>query len=280
MTKIARNDMAEGLARIRGDLDSVGSVSDNVANAATSMNTAQKPINIRGGFLEQSISLADTRFTSPGYLQMPIAAWGLVVRGAGSFAGATLLCSFDSGGEVLIVPGTRIYGRFSNVTFRIPSGSPTAGTIRIAFLMQPDVDCIDDIEGGSGTAVTAALVGPAGATTQGYNAAAFGANKPTAATDGLSLTGAKGARATVDTNNGGATIATGYLQWWFYDPDAGGWAVGPMQDTLPVTTGSTIARVTTLDQIITVGYGRVYVELVALTTSGGAGAANVRLEVL
>ena len=80
-----QESMASGLARIRADLDSTGSVTAEVANAQTSLNTTNKPINIRGGFLEMTVSLGDVRFTAPGYYQLQIAGYGIIVRGAGTF---------------------------------------------------------------------------------------------------------------------------------------------------------------------------------------------------
>jgi hypothetical protein len=239
----------------------------------------QPPINKRGGYLEKLVDLADAQFAGfePG-IPVEGTGYGLVYCYQGSTTGGQLDFEFQAnGGRVFTVrPGVilRMPGMFDKVFIRLNPNSVTVGTARLIILRAPDVDYNELPPSLVSQQVLGNVtgIGPAGATTQAQAAAAQGVNRPTATTDGQSLSGVSGFRAVV-TAPVGQTITAGTVTYWYENPTTGLWAPGPITDTL--ITGQRTA--VGFDQIVYVPFGRVYAELVGGTASG-AGAITVNLQ--
>ncbi len=117
-------------------------------------------------------------------------------------------------------------------------------------------------------------LGPGDTSTQTVNSAA--GNVPTSATDGLSLRGVCGLRATVSAESGQTLSGAGTIKFWYYDTTLATprWMLN--QD-LSVNVTSTKRDAVLQDYSVLVGYGRVYLEAVSVTASGGT-TLVVRLE--
>lgn len=247
------------------------------ASAALADRKASPSINKRGGFKNLTFDLGDARFTSPGYIEIPSGGWSIVYSVQGSTPGGALDFDFDLGGQQLNVqPGGVMRAPFERMRIARNSGSLTAGTVVLRVQVEPDVEYDELARGVSGGTVTnpgGTGSGPAGATTQTYNSAA--GNIPTAATDGISLSGLRGVRAIVKAN-GASTItpAVGSLNWWQFSTADNAWGETDFADICSVTRNIWVAP----EKEIWVPEGRIYCEVRSMTNSGGSGAFTVRLQ--
>jgi len=206
---------------------------------------AAESINKRGGFVNLTFDLGDSRFTTPGYIEVPVGkCWSIVYSVQGSTPGGALDFDFDLGGQQLNVqPGGIMRAPVERFTIKRNAGSVTTGTVVLRVQKEPDAEYDElfrGISNGSLGNPSGAGVGPGGATTQTYNSAA--GNIPTAATDGVSLAGVRGARLIVKAN-GASTItpAVGQAVWWQYSTADAAWGETEFQDQPSVTRNIWVA---------------------------------------
>lgn len=237
---------------------------------------ARAPINERAGHTTFEFDLGDTRFTTPGYIEVPTAAWGLVYSLQGSVPGGALDLDFDLGGIAENVqPGAVLRAPFRRFSIRRNSVSITSGNVVLRLQREPDVE-YDELSRGPAAGVlgnpSGAGVGPAGATTQAYNSAA--GNIPTALTDGLSLAGVRGVRAQV-ISAAGSTISAGELHWWQLDTPSGLWGETAFTQVYALATANRVWFPGDFENWVP--EGRVYPEWRSGTNSAASGAFTVRL---
>lgn len=109
-------------------------------------------------------------------------------------------------------------------------------------------------------------VGPAGATTQTANHAS--ANIPSAATDGLPLLNQCGVTVILAAASGQTLSGAGTLVFWYYDTGLARWIPNAEANYTVTTSGR--RDIVLKSRPVKVGYGRVYVEALSVTSSSGA----------
>jgi hypothetical protein len=109
-------------------------------------------------------------------------------------------------------------------------------------------------------------MGPAAAATQTANHAS--ANVPTAAGDGVPLSGISGCRFVLSAASGQTLSGAGTLRFWYYDSVLARWMRN--QDVTVSVSTSAVRDMVTQDYAVLVSSGRLYVEAVSVTSSSGA----------
>lgn len=241
---------------------------------ATSRANDTKPIGETGGFYEVNISLSDARWSNAN-LPLQTSGYGIVLAVQGTTPGVALNLNFNSSGSNSITnfrPGACFKAPFSDLWLsKMADCIPGTGNVRLIILTRNDVDYSELFATIAGGTSVVGTCGPAGATTQAYNTASRGANAPSASTDGVSLTGVRGFRVTVELAS--STIAGGQIRLWWFDPTGSVWARGPIFEVLD--TGA--IRCVTSEYATNVPAGRVYAELVSVTAAAGAPVGTVRV---
>lgn len=179
-------------------------------------------------------------------------------------------------GQTIKVAASQIPG---NCRVQRAPGSTQSGNAALMMILPSDVDLREQPRGfpiGSLGNPTGGGIGPAGALTQAAGAAAFGVNKPTAATDGVPLSGVTGIRAILNASAGNTISAVTAIQWWQFDTASQLWGPSDMADG-PFSFGAGNAKVwVPVDKQMWVPEGRAYGEVIGFTDSGG-GAATLRI---
>jgi len=242
------------------------------------------PVEEQGGWQEYIVNLANLWSNDPSFRVLPSQAelkgFSLAYCRSGSTPGAALQIDFGGGGKmVTMLPGEQFIGHFKRATVTLsPSALILEGTARLLLTRTPEVDYRmlpgGDVYQPSEIIMQATAVGVQPAV--GYNAAAFGANIPTAATQGININGAKGVRFIVKKPAGTASITAGSIRVWYYSSTVGAWV--PSDSEFQLVVGGVGASTSGLS-FNDVPYGRVFPELVGYQDSAGSVGPNIYTQV-
>lgn len=258
---------------LKASLDLATPVNKDAGTADQLKRRVVKPINLMGGFLEFNIDFTNDAAALLIGKRLEENCFGVVYAIQGSNPAGMLRVQFEPNGGTFatLAPGARmrIPQGASSVTLTSVTGGPASGTARVVLLRTPNIDYTEVLtSAGGGSGVTpggsgATGLGPGGATTQ---AVGVTTNVPTAATDGVSLTGVSGLRVNVF-QNGTNTVTGGTVVWWYYNPITARWSEGQTQQVLAPLIGRT--EVVGDDLQSFVPYGRAFPELRNFTVSAG-----------
>lgn len=221
-------------------------------------------INQAGSFqvLEHSLSSAVLPDTPPGY--------ALYFLREGSAPGARITIR-GAGTWENMAPGECFSGRFDSLKLERGSRSVTSGTVRLLVVMSPGVVAGMVPETSSAGNLGGGLVGPNGATSQTRNHAT--ANVPAAVTDGVDVTGCRGFRVLLASNDAASTLSGGgSVRIWRQSSrsavNSGTWfKTSLVYNDLSDFTSVQYAQLP--DEELKVSEGRVYAEAVSVTNSAG-----------
>lgn len=230
-----------------------------------------------GGFLPlPAINLAGTDIGTGG-LALHIQGTALVFEQVGSTPGAILDVDFRTGGVRSMVPGQVVVGPFDFVNVKLNANSITTGTANLAVVQNKGVQLLQapSSEWAGRYQLLQDNQGPARASIQtvGAGVGSGGVNKPTGATDGFSLQGIKGMRASTLVNSGAITALQ--ARWW--QQVAGIWMPTDnlYQADIPGTANAGWAGP---DEVVAVPAQRGYLEYFGVTASGGGTTISPTIE--
>lgn len=217
---------------------------------------------------------------------------GVVFPADGNPAGARLRIDFQGGGNfTTVAPGSRILAPFDRFDVYRAADSDTVGTARLYVLRRPDAELELGVAQPS-TRADVTVCGPNGAAGQTQDSLA--GNKPSAATDGVSLVGVEALRVGVMADDGIRTLGLpGLIRWWLYvnEPVTGSrwiWTEDYLAPTVPADvevrwlSGDVLSRLRGAAPVAgpsgTSSVGtRVYPEVVSWPVTGGATNLSVFL---